>query len=145
MMLYHQLGRAENSVTRDFNMDANTLISTGCAVPQGAAAVIFLMDRFKKVSGKTTTSKHSLLLAILLVVGTAGTAGTAIWLHDHPRIVWKTVVVEKPVTVEKLLPCPPSKSGSATTRGPQSPANTGSNNTTNYGGTSAPTDKPKPQ
>jgi hypothetical protein len=126
-------------------MDASTLISTSCTVPQGAAALIFLADYFKTRSSKSTPSRHSLALAILLLVGTAGTFGAAIWLHDHPRIIEKTVVAEKPVTIEKLVPCPPARSGKATTHGAQSPASSGNNNTTSYGGASAPSDKPKPQ
>jgi hypothetical protein len=43
------------------------------------------------------------------------------------------VVIEKPVIVEKAVPCPPAKSGAATTHGTESPAISGSNNGVSYG------------
>lgn len=110
-------------------MNLSTLISVACAVPQGAAAVIVLWDRFKpKANSKVraNSAKHTLLLAILLLFGTAGTFIAIIWMNNYAKII----------TIEKPVPCPvisPSVSGDATTHGANSPANSGNGNSTSYG------------
>jgi hypothetical protein len=101
----------------------------GSTVPQGLAAIVFLWDRFKpRQEGSMPPYKYSLLMAILLVGGTAGTVGILVWNHDHPRIQIQTV--EKTVYVDKPIPCPPplpaTKTGNATNRGNNGFANTGS-------------------
>ena len=54
--------------------------------------------------------------------------GVALLMY-HPQPNTVTVTVEKTVT----LPCPPAKSGSASTKGQQSPAISGSGNPVTYG------------
>jgi hypothetical protein len=115
-------------------MNVQVLMSIGSfagTVIQAVAAWVTLYDRFKKpaTAGSTdvsTTSNKSraIWLSTLLIAGIVSTAivGTAL-LTYHP----------KPVVVEKSVPCPPSKSGAATTRGLESPAISGSGNDVNYG------------
>jgi hypothetical protein len=127
-------------------MELTTALAVGCfvcSVPQGTAAVVFLVDRFwsKNAEAQMVSTKgRSLFLAILLVVGTALTATFGGYLLGHPV---KPTIVEKTVTVEKPVPCSPTTTGDASTHGAQSPANSGVQNTTTYGAQPAPPDKPK--
>ena len=114
-----------------------------CAVPQGLAAYLQLLDRFKaKESKQSTTSgkgRHT-LLAFLPLIGTIVTIGFGFWLIYHPI---RPVTIEKPVIVEKSVPCPtlpPTKSGNAKTGAANSPAITGSGNAVTYG--PPPTNQP---
>jgi len=125
-------------------MELTTELAIGCficSVPQGTAAVVFLVDRFRPETvgaSMVATKGRALLLATLLVIGTASTTALGGWLLGHPL---KPITVEKTVTVEKLVPCPPAKTGAASTHGAQSPANSGSGNATTYG--SPPPASPK--
>jgi len=129
-------------------MDLTTwlaICSFVCSVPQGAAAIVFILDRLRQKPAEAklvSTKRRAIFLATMLVVGTASTAALGGWLLGHPL---KPVTVEKTVTVEKLVPCPPAKTGAATTRGAQSPANSGSGNTTTYGSQPAQLQPPPKQ
>ena|ERR1035438_4858760 len=119
-------------------MTPQALMSFGCfvcTVIQAAAAVAFLYDRQeekRRLQGEAImpSPNRALTLAIVAILGTilAAILGTALLMY-HP----KPEVIEKPTIVEKILPCPPAKSGAATTRGQQSPAITGSSNPVSYG------------
>jgi hypothetical protein len=67
------------------------------------------------------------LFWILAPVLTAVVGTVILMYHPQPQTVVKTV------TVEKTVPCPPTKSGAATTRGAQAPAITGNGNPVSYG------------
>lgn len=129
-------------------MEMTTILAICCfvlGVPQGLSSFLQLMDRFdgKKSKGNMNLPRSPrTFTAFLLLAGTFFTIGLGFWLWNHPL---KPSIIEKTITVEKTLPCPPTKTGNATTHGLQSPANSGSNNSTTYGGTSAPSDKSKPQ
>jgi hypothetical protein len=109
----------------------NILTTLGSTIPQALAAIVFLWDRFfnKKPRGQTHSPNFSLLMAVLLVLGFGATAGSLVYIHDHPQI--KTVTVEKVVTVDKPIPCPTSqqKNGPATARGKIAIAHSGNNDT----------------
>lgn len=110
-------------------MDLASKISFLCVVLQGLAAMIFLHDRISKTTWKAPMSRwKAIVLAVLLIVAPLCTVALGFWIYYNPP---KPVVVERQVAVEK--PCPPSKSGAATTKGTQAPAITGSNNAVNYG------------
>lgn len=81
------------------------------------------------------------LFTIILAAAALAMAGFTVWLYDHAI---KPVTVEKIVIVEKLVPCPPANTGAATTRGSQSPAISGSGNTTTFGATQAQPPKAPP-
>jgi hypothetical protein len=69
-----------------------------------------------------------IIFAFLLICGIALAVWLGTWIRYHPptpKIVIHTVTVPQP--------CPPSKSGPATTKGTQSPAQSGSGNSVNYG------------
>lgn len=86
-----------------------------------------------------STKGRALLLSILLVFSTGLTAALGGWLLGHPL---KPITIEKTVTVEKLIPCPPAKTGAASTHGKQSPAISGTGTVT-YG--SQPVQPPPPK
>lgn len=116
-----------------------------CTAIQGAQATVWLFDRYKLKSQEvdvTSGNRGRLWFAILPVAGVILTAviGTALVMY-HP----KPVTVEVPVTIEKIVPCPPAKTGPATTRGEQSPANSGNGNPTTYGVPQVPPQKAPPQ
>jgi hypothetical protein len=129
-------------------MNPYVLMAMGCficTIIQGIEASVSLYDRFKPRSSEANTmsSKGGVLaVAILSIVGTIVTAviGTALLMY-HP----KPEAVEKPVVVEKAVPCPPATTGAASTHGAQSPANSGSQNTTTYGATPAQPPPTSPQ
>ena len=66
---------------------------------------------------------RSLFMAILLIGGVVATTMAGMWFHYHPRIVEKTVTLTQ--TIEKTLPCPPSKTGSVTVDGKGNVGNSG--------------------
>lgn len=121
-------------------MELSTAVSIGSGVPQGAAALIFLWDRFraKAPDAKITSNGRSLFLAVLLLAGVALTVGAGVWFHDHPNIIEKRVEVEKLVPI----PCPitQQKNGPATVRGAGGIAHSGNGDT--YAPSATP---PKPQ
>jgi hypothetical protein len=79
--------------------------------------------------GRRNTGIH-LAIAAVLIMGAVGAGILGGYLSGHPI---KPYVVEKTVTVEKLVPCPPAKTGSASTKGQQSPATSGNQNSVTYG------------
>jgi hypothetical protein len=56
-----------------------------------------------------------------------------LWMYEPPARI-----VEKIVPVEKIIPCPPAQTGDATSKGGNSPAMSGSNNSVDYGQTPPP-------
>jgi hypothetical protein len=131
-------------------MNPYVLMAIGCfacTVIQGVDSFFSLRERFRQKSSEADMASSKTLagwFAFSLVIGAVGTAiiGTALLMY-HP----KPVTVEKPVIVEKIIPCPPAETGAASTHGAQSPANSGSGNTTTYGSQPAqpppPSNKPK--
>jgi hypothetical protein len=121
------------------HMELSNLAAIWCALMstlQGVGAFYGLIDRRKKLldPGETMPSKFNpLLVSILLVIGTIVTIAFGTWMFVAKPL--RPKIVEKPTTivVEKSIPCPPSKSGSAVSHGANSPANSGSNNTTTIG------------
>lgn len=101
-------------------------------VIQGVAAGVFLYDRIraKALDAVMVSKTRALILSLGLVFSTIAAGFVTGWLW---RFKPAPTIIEKPVTVEKIIPCPPAKTGPATTRGAQSPANSGSGNTTTYG------------
>jgi hypothetical protein len=89
---------------------------------------------------------NPLTVSIVLFVGTAVTTiAFGIWMFVAKPLGPRIQTVEKTVYVDRSIPCPPSRTGNATSRGAQSPANSGSNNPTNYQSSPAPPEKSKPQ
>lgn len=103
------------------------------AIPQTIQAIVQLASSASG-GGKVTNKKRRLGLVFwLAVIGLCSPVILGLYVHFNPL---KPEV--KTITIEKTLPCPPSKSGAATTRGQQSPAITGSNNPVTYGDSSSP-------
>lgn len=114
-------------------MSAQQTVTAVCAVAtviQGIAASVSLYDRFqfKELEVVTVSKRKALILSIALGVSTAGAGIVTGWLWT-----FQPTPIEKPVIVEKAVPCPPSQSGPASTQGEKSPAMSGSNNSVNYG------------
>ena len=112
--------------------------SFACTAIQGVDSFFSLRDRsMRKSLGADMTSSRvqSGWFAASLITGAVVTAilGTALLMY-HP----KPITVEKTVTVEKAIPCPPAQTGDATSKGGNSPAMSGSNNSVNYGETPPP-------
>lgn len=111
------------------------LIAIAIGIPQAIAGTVEIVDRLKVKRlevDMTTGRRGSLWLAFFLYVGTLTCILFAAWLHfDNP---FQPTTVEKIIYVDKAVPCPPAKTGPASTRGTQSPAYSGTNNSTTYGG-----------
>jgi hypothetical protein len=125
-------------------MNPYVLMAVGsfiCALIQGVDSFLSLRERFKQQSSganMASDNHRSGWLAGSLVIGAVGSAiiGTALLMY-HPQ----PVTVEKTVTVEKPILCPPSQTGAATSKGTNSPATSGTGNTITYG-TLPPPKKP---
>jgi hypothetical protein len=101
------------------------------AAVQAIAALIYIWEwKSKGKSPKSQMAFGKKLFTVILAAAALTMAGLAVWLHDHPLT---PTIIEKTVTVEKSVPCPPSNTGAANTSGAQSPANSSSGNTTIYG------------
>lgn len=106
---------------------------------QGVAAIYGLVDRHRKkaleVGGAPMLARFNpLLVSIVLFIGMAATIVFGTWMAIAKPLRPKIQIVEKKVYVGVPIPCPPSRTGPASTHGHKSPANSGSNNTTTYGG-----------
>jgi hypothetical protein len=111
--------------------DVLDLFFAAAAAVQATAALLYIWEwQSKSKSPKAQMAFGKKLFTIILAAAALTMAGFAVWLYDHPL---KPTIIEKTVTVEKTVPCPPAETGGATTRGAQSPANSGSGNTTTYG------------
>ena len=111
------------------SMNLTSIVTIGnfvLAIPPGIAAIFQLANLSKKA--KAPPMAVRLFLSGLLLVGTACAVGLGVWSYSHPP---QPEVVTK--IVEKPVPCPPSKTGPATTHGTQSPAISGTQNGVNYG------------
>jgi len=113
-------------------MQSSTVLAIGCFVTsliQAWGTILQILDRRKAKVGEEghmpLSKRSNIFLSFLLAIGAVISLGVGIWLIVRPPIP-----IEKTVTVEKSVPCPPSKSGTAISRGANSPANSGSNNTT---------------
>jgi low temperature requirement protein LtrA len=101
------------------------------AAVQVIAALLYIWEwKSKGKSPKAQMASGKKLFTVILAAAALTMAGFAVWLHDHPL---RPTIIEKTVTVEKTVPCPPSNTDAATTSGAQSPANSSSGNTTIYG------------
>jgi len=114
-------------------MTSETAISVGCfasSVPQALAAIIVLYDRFhqKRKGVVALTGLRALILALLLVFGTAASCVLGLWILNLPTMPQTS---QKPAPVS--APCSPTKTGPATTYGKSSPAISGNGNAVNYG------------
>ena len=112
----------------------NGLICTVGTIVQAVAAGVFLFDRISPKAGTMLSSKGkawTVTILLILSVFLAGWVSHWVW-NFNPE----PIVVEKTVTVEKPVPCPPSKTGAATTKGRQSPAISGTGTVT-YGSSPA--------
>jgi hypothetical protein len=121
-------------------MDPQHIYAAICLVTsivQGVAAGAFLTEKWKKKEGEMSSKPW--MWTILLPLACIATAYVAFWLFYFSPA---PVTIEKPVIVEKSIPCPPAETGAASTHGAQSPANSGSGNTTSYG---TPPPKPDPK
>lgn len=133
--------------------ELSVIVGLWCALMttfQGIGAIYGLVDRHRKKELETgdapvLTKFNPLPVSIILFIGMALTIAFGTWMVIAKPLRPKIQTVEKTVYVDRLIPCPPTESGNATTHGAQSPANSGSNNPTNYGGTSATPDKSKPK
>src|ERR1017187_9597030 len=96
------------------------------AIPQGIVAIFQLLPIGK--GARRPATGWRVFFAATLVVGAVLTVWIGERMWNHPpadKIVYKTVQVTQP--------CPPEKTGTATTKGNQSPASTGNNNSVTYG------------
>jgi len=116
------------------------------SIPQGLAASFQVIDRInaEKLKVHATSKRRTSILTALLFLGMTACIVFGCWIlfadPFHP------VTIKETVTVEKPTPCPtppPIKSGSATTRGTQSPAMSGSGNFVTYGQPAQPQTPPK--
>ena len=106
-------------------MDITSLTSIGgfiLAIPQGIAALIQLTNLPKR------NRKKAVITLSLLIAGTFCAIGLGYWNRSHPP---QPEVITK--IVDRPVPCPPSKTGPATTHDSESPAISGSQNSVNYG------------
>jgi hypothetical protein len=142
-------------------MELSNIVAAWCALMttfQGVGAIYGLVDRrqMKKLGAGSGISLEAggapilarfnpLTVSVLLLIGTAATIAFGTWMLVAKPLRPRTQTVEKTVYVEKSIPCPPSRTGNATSRGAESPANSGSNNPTSYQGSPAPPEKSKPQ
>ena len=117
-------------------MSLQMLLAIGCflsSIVQAAADIAAWKDRLKvaNAGGSMESKKHPpVWVLILWFFGVAGTAAVGGYLLAYtPPVEIKTVTQ----TIEKPIPCPPAKTGSVTTRGNNSPANSGVGNTVTYG------------
>src|SRR5580658_7345695 len=114
------------------------MIAIGCfilAIPQGVASIIQIYEwrKHKGSAGPATLSRASFyVLTVALVLGTCLAAGFGFWFKYHPL---KPITVVQRTVIEKPVPCPSviNKSGSASSHGSNSPANSGVDNQTYYG------------
>jgi hypothetical protein len=111
------------------------VVSGVCAIAtivQGIAAGVFLYEKAQANQGDAVmvSKGKALFLCVSLSISTIAVGFAAGWLWTYKPT---PAVVEKIVTVDKPIPCPPAQTGDASTRAAQSPANTGSQNTTTYG------------
>jgi hypothetical protein len=115
-------------------------ICAGSAILQAIVATLAIRDRIPSKGAKMLSRGGATEIAVLMVVGMAAVIFLGFWVHYNPPQP-KTVIqyVDKPPVV---VPCPPSKSGNATSRGANSPANSGSGNTTTIE-VPAPATKPR--
>lgn len=129
--------------------EISTVVGIWCALMttlQGYVAGFTILERHRRNIIKTGgTSAAGVFIStpvtIVMIIGAVITLTSAVWMIWRQPLRIQTV--EKTVYVDKYLPCPPTKSGTAITHGAQAPANSGSNNTTTYGGT-PPNPKSKP-
>jgi hypothetical protein len=113
------------------------IVALVLSIPQGLSASFQIVDRFnsKKLEVPMISSKRTWFLASLLFLGMVACIAFGCWIlfadPFRPVTIEKTVTVDK--VIEKTIPCPPEKTGSATTKGNRSPAITGSQNAVTYG------------
>jgi hypothetical protein len=108
----------------------DVFLLASAAVQATAAGINIWEWSSKGKSPKARMASSKKLFTIILAAAALTMVGFAVWLHDNPLT---PTIIEKTVTVEKTVPCPPATTGAATTRGAQSPANSSSGNTTTYG------------
>lgn len=97
-------------------MDISKILAICCfilGIPQGFSSILQLIDRFnrKHTVNIDSTRPHHTFTAFLLLASTFITIFLGFWVWFHPL---KSTVIEKTITVEKALPCPAIKTGSAT-------------------------------
>ena len=73
--------------------------------------------------------------ALIFAVACFAAAYSGFWFFNYKPV---PIVIEKPVTVGKAVPCSPAQTGAATSKGTKSPAMSGSGNSVNYGTPPAP-------
>jgi hypothetical protein len=98
-----------------------------CCLLQGLAAFFQIKDRLGE-EGKMSPSKgRAAFIAAMLVVGAVVSAVFGVWTYDHPP---QPKIVEKIITVDKPMPCPPAeqKTDHSSTKGNNSPVVTGNGN-----------------
>lgn len=99
------------------------------ALPPGAVAVRDMVKITRYGEDQMNTNKPpSLILAIASLGAFAAALVLCCWMFFAKPLRSNVIETQKIVTVEKSVPCAPSKSGNATTRGKDSPAVTGSGN-----------------
>lgn len=109
------------------------LLCTVCAVVQAVGAGVFIYDYAQRESRAVMSSRgKALALALTLPALCLALGLVSHWLWTHHE---SPTVVEKIVTVDKPIPCPPAQTGDVTSRGGNSPAISGSNNSIDYGQT----------
>jgi hypothetical protein len=100
------------------------------AIPQGiiGLAQLFSWNKQKKSGNALTLSKNPTIQATILMLAAFLMVFSGFWLWYHPL---KATIIEKPVTIEKQIPCPiiQQKNGPATARGKIAIAHSGNNDT----------------
>lgn len=122
-------------------MELSNLVGTWSVLMstlQGIGAFYGLVDRSQKKEmekgGAPLLNRFNpLAISVLLFIGTVVTIAFAAWMFFAKPLRPKIQTAEKTVYVDKYLPCPPEKTGNATTHGAQAPASSGNGNTVNYG------------
>src|SRR5258707_2760028 len=96
----------------------NVFCAAFSSLVQAIAAILFIWDwRAKGGSTEAHMAFGRKLFAVILVFAALSMGGFAFWLYEHPP---KPTVIEKLVPVEKIIPCPPTKTGPATGKGANS-------------------------
>jgi hypothetical protein len=113
----------------------NAAVSTLGTVISAIAASIFIVDTLRPREGSVLSSKGGAwAVAVLLVCS----ACIGVWVSCWIFMYRPEPVVTRTVAIEKTVPCPAAKTGSAISRGAISPAISGNGNAVNYGEQSAP-------
>jgi hypothetical protein len=116
-------------------MESSTIIGAVCVLvglPQGIEAYQRLARKYLLQRGEVTMPEKPRLIPILLIIGALLSVAFGGWMIGAKPLRPQIQTVEKIVYVDRIVPCQPTRTGPASARGNQSPANSGSGNPTTY-------------